>query len=67
MARKLKTIANWINENCPKLQATASEWHTSTDYKPRGCRYITRKGKGRKGIRLVVYRRGGVPWGRMFS
>lgn len=59
MARKLPTIAKWINENRPELYASCIPWTTNTDYKPRGFRYITHKGKGRKGYRLTVYLRTG--------
>jgi hypothetical protein len=53
---QLKTLARLINEQYgPAYYATCEPWTTSTDFKPKGCRYITRKGKGRKGFRLQVY------------
>lgn len=57
MARKLPTIAKWINENRPELYANCVAWTSNTDRKPAGLRYITHKGKGRKGYRLKVFRR----------
>ncbi len=53
---RLKTLARLINEKFgPEYYATCEPWTTSTDFKPKGCRYITRTGKGRKGYRLRVY------------
>jgi len=53
---QLKTLAKLINEQYgPAYYATCEPWVTSTDRKPKGCRYITHKGKGRKGYRLRVY------------
>lgn len=53
MARKLKTIAEWINKNT-KYTATIRKSHCNTDRKPKGFRYITSKGKGRWGYLLEV-------------
>ena len=53
---RLKTLARLINEQFgPAYYATCEPWTTSTDRKPKGCRYITHVGKGRKGYRLRVY------------
>jgi hypothetical protein len=57
VARKLKTIAAWINDNLPELEARTRASHCNTDRQPRGCRYITHKGKGRRGTLISVYRR----------
>lgn len=53
---QLKTLAKLINQQYgPAYYAVCEPWVTSTDRKPAGCRYITHKGKGRKGYRLRVY------------
>jgi hypothetical protein len=57
MARRLKTIAKWINENIPELHAHVQSTTVSTDRKMGRLRW---PGKGRTGNRLVVRRvRGG--------
>ena len=53
MARRLKQIANWINENTDHT-AKIEQGYCNTDSSPRGCPYITHKGKGRYGNRLIV-------------
>lgn len=53
-ARRLKTIAAWINENRPELRATIEPWTESTDRKIPGTR-LRHQGKGRKGYRLHVF------------
>ncbi len=55
-ARRLSTIAKWINENVTGLRANCMRWRTSTDRKPRGSRHITHVGKGYEGYRIEVYR-----------
>ena len=59
MARRLSTIAKWINDNLPELHAAIREDRCNTDRQPRGCRYITRKGKGRYGNKIIVRKVGG--------
>lgn len=54
-ARRLSVIAEWINTNRPELRAVIERGHASTDSKIPGTRLI-RKGKGRRGNRLKVYR-----------
>ena len=56
MARRLKTIAKWINENVPELNATVQPSTYSTDRKIGRLRW---PGKGRKGNRLIVTRKRG--------
>jgi len=58
MARRLKTIAKYINENLPGLTATVNSSWSSTDQKAAGYRYITNPGKGRSGNRLKVFSQG---------
>ena len=53
-APRLKTLAAQINEKFPDLVATVERGYCNTDFKPKGCRYITRTGKGREGNRLIV-------------
>lgn len=53
-APRLKTLAKLIKELWPDLDVKIERGYCNTDFKPRGCRYITRKGKGRYGNRLVV-------------
>ena len=55
-ARRLAAIAAWINANMPGYKAEIEKGYCNTDFKPKGLRYITRKGKGRTGNRLMVYR-----------
>lgn len=56
-ARPLRQIAAWINEHLTRhgFVATVMSWSVSTDRKPAGLRYITHKGKGRKGTRIRVH------------
>ncbi len=53
MARSVKAIAKWINENTNN-KAKLEKSYTNTDRTPRGYRYITHVGKGRNGFRLIV-------------
>lgn len=53
MARRLKTIARWINENVPELTAVVEKGYANTDRKIGRLRW---PGKGRTGNRLVVRR-----------
>lgn len=53
MARRLKAIAKWINENTDH-KAVIDMGYCNTDRTPRGFRYITSPGKGRYGNRLTV-------------
>ena len=59
MARRLKTIAKWINENLAEkgFMAKVEEGFCSTDRKLSGTR-LRRPGKGRTGNCLKVYRAG---------
>lgn len=52
-ARRLPTIAKWINENTDH-KAVIDEGYCNTDRTPRGFRYITHLGKGRYGNRIKV-------------
>lgn len=54
MARRLLTIAKWINENLPELRAHVEEGHCNTDRKIGRLRW---PGKGRTGNQLLVYRK----------
>jgi hypothetical protein len=64
VSRRLATIAKWINDNRPELRAVIERDHVSTDFKPKGLRYITRVGKGRSGNRIKVFVKegGGTGW-----
>ena len=53
MARRLKTIAKWINENMPGYQAEIAEGYCNTDRDIPGTR-LRRPGKGRYGNKLIV-------------
>jgi hypothetical protein len=58
VARRLPTIARWINENVPELRARIESGYCNTDRKIGRLRW---PGKGRTGNRLIVERkRGGV-------
>ena len=54
-ARRLGEIAAAINGSDTGYRATTRPDSVSTDFKPKGLRYITRKGKGRRGVELEVY------------
>lgn len=56
-APRLHQLAEMINRDFPELEAVIERGYCNTDRKPRGCRYITRKGKGRTGNELIVYSR----------
>lgn len=56
MARRLATIAKWINENIPELEAEIEESFCNTDRKYKGSR-LRFPGKGRTGNRLLVWLR----------
>lgn len=55
MARRLKTIAKWINENLPELEARIDTM-SERPYR-KGGRIIVWQGKTRTGNRLTVIRR----------
>jgi hypothetical protein len=55
MARRLPTIARWINEHCPELEARIVRGYCDTDRKIGRLRW---PGKGREGNKLEVWRRG---------
>ena len=55
MARRLKTIAKWINENMPGYHAVVEDGYCNTDRKIPGTRLI-HPGKGRTGNRIIVRR-----------
>lgn len=55
--RRFKAIADYINATFPNYVARISTTTVDTSTKPAGLRYLTRKGKGRKGTVLVVCRR----------
>lgn len=59
MARNLKTMAKWINENT-EYRAVVHQTRVSTD-RPisKGCCYRTHVGKGRAGSLLQVYDKNG--------
>ncbi len=52
-ARRLKQIADEINEKFPLLVAKIEEGHCNTDRKIKGTR-LRRPGKGRTGNRIIV-------------
>lgn len=54
-ARRLTTIAKWINENRPELWSNCMKWRVSTNRKPAGSRHITHVGKGYSGYKIWVY------------
>ena len=56
MARRLKTIARWINDSLPELHARIERGYCNTDRKIPGSR-LRRPGLGRWGNRLIVTRR----------
>jgi hypothetical protein len=56
--RRLSTIAAWINANLPELEAKIERSSCNTDTKVAGTRFL-RRGKGRRGNRLKVFRRQG--------
>ena len=58
MARRLKTIARWINENLPGLTAVLGPGYCNTDRKIKGTR-LRVVGKGRKGNQLEVHDQAG--------
>lgn len=51
---RLAKLARLINALGNGFQATIEKSFTSTDRKPLGCRYITKKGKGRTGTRIII-------------
>ena len=53
--RTLRDLARVINSLDNGYRATVAPSRSSTDRKPRGFRYITHKGKGRKGLKLKVF------------
>lgn len=57
MARRLKAIATWINENMPGYRAEIVEGYCNTDRKIGRQRW---PGKGRYGNRLIVKKGGAV-------
>lgn len=56
MARRLTTIARWINEHLPELDARVAGSSYSTDRKIGRLRW---PGKGRTGNRIIVTRKRG--------
>ena len=59
MARKLETIAKWINENT-EYRAVIHRTTVNTDRPiPKGLCYRTHVGKGRVGLLLEVYNKNG--------
>lgn len=58
-ARRLKTLAAVINAS-GKYTATIERSFCNTDRKPRGFRYITHKGRGRWGNKLIVRNKKGA-------
>lgn len=56
----IKTLADEIRRRWPELRVEVTRGYCNTDRKPRGCRYITRKGRGRWGSHLRVYDVDGV-------
>jgi len=56
MARRLATIARWINKNLPELEAVIERDYVNTDRKLAGTRFVHR-GKGRRGNKIIVYKR----------
>lgn len=52
-ARRLKALCAVINQSS-KFEARIERSFCNTDWKPRGFRYIVRKGKGRWGNKLIV-------------
>lgn len=54
MARKLTTIAKYINEHVKGLSAYVEKSFTSTDRPIAGTR-LRHRGKGRRGYRLIVW------------
>jgi hypothetical protein len=59
MARRLKTIAKWINENMYGYHAYIKRGYYNTDRKISGTR-LRRPGHGRYGNRLVVVHNGRI-------
>ena len=55
MARRLSTIAAWINDNRPELSASIDAGYCNTDRHPRGVTWRI-PGKGRYGWRIIVKR-----------
>ncbi len=53
MARRLKQIADEINQKFPLLVATIEKGHCNTDREIKGTR-LRRPGKGRTGNRIIV-------------
>lgn len=61
-ARKLPTIARWIEENLPELEVVLDKHTVRPQHKIRGTRIVSSPGKPRTGYRLRVYRRGEKGW-----
>lgn len=59
-APRLATLARMIEALPHALRCELSEGYCNTDRQPKGCRYITRTGKGRTGTRLTVRNRHGI-------
>lgn len=57
MARRLKTIAEWMNTNMPGYTAEIREGFCNTDRK---CGRLRIPGKGRYGNRLIVRKQGDI-------
>lgn len=55
MRDTIARLAEEIRKLRPKWSVVVDQVTYSTDRKPRGCRYITHVGKGRKGARIKVY------------
>jgi hypothetical protein len=59
-APQLATLAKFIEAEIKGVRTRLEEGYCNTDRKPRGLRYITRPGKGRRGTQLKVFGAKGV-------
>jgi len=60
MRDTIKRLAKEIRAAHPKWRVEVDQGTCNTDRQPRGCRYITHVGKGRKASRIKVYDAKGV-------
>ncbi len=66
-ARRLKTIARWINESLPGYRAEIREGYRNTDRKIPGTR-LRHEGRGRWGNVITVFKRNEHDgWSRVFE